>query len=71
MDNIGAKLLKKIKKVTEIALLTKPSDTKALSSVQRRQKDLSDKADSVYQLTLTVPNSGDYSITRSPFIKAE
>ena len=71
MDKVGASLLKKIKRVTSTTLLTKPSDTKALTAVAKRQKELSDKADSVYQLTLSVPNSGDYSITRSPFIKAE
>jgi len=70
-DTVGTALLKKAKKTTKVRIITKPADYEGLSCIGTRQKELSDRADSVYQLTLSVPNPGDFSITRSPYVKKQ
>ena len=69
MDSIGMLLLKKARKLSEIPILTKPSAISELSDAARRQKLLSDKADSVYELSKPEPKSAKGVYTYVPFIK--
>lgn len=68
MDDVGKAILKEIKKKTDLAVITKPSSTDGLSDTARRQKALSDKADSVFQLTKPAPPSGAYALRTTPYI---
>ena len=69
MDNIGRSLLKSIKKTAKIAIITKPSSYKDYDDEVIRQAELSHKADSVYGLTLEVPNLGAFPLTFTPYVK--
>ena len=69
MDNIGRSLLKRIKKISDFPVITKPSAYKELDDGVIRQKEISNKADSVYGLTLKVPNSGSFALTFTPYVK--
>ena len=69
MDQIGRSVLKRIKKVSDFAVITKPSSYKDLGDVVIKQKELSGKADSIYSLTLKNPNSGRFSLTFTPYVK--
>ncbi|MBQ1260910.1 MAG: nucleotidyltransferase family protein [Clostridia bacterium] len=68
-DKCGQGILREIKKVGCIPILTKPSATEKLSEAARLQKQLSDRADSVFQLTKNKSVSGNYSLTCTPFVK--
>lgn len=69
LDGVGRKVLKTIKKCGIIPIVTKPSCTDNLSARAKMQKALSDKADSVFQLTKPSFVSGKYSLLCSPFVK--
>ncbi len=69
MDGTGRSCLKEIGKQTDFPIITKPSNTKMLDDVGRKQKELADKADSVFQLTKPTPKSGAFSLTFTPFVK--
>lgn len=69
MDKQGRACLKEIGKRSSIPVLTKPSRLSVLSDKGRRQKALSDRADSVFQLTKPEPPSGNFSLTFTPFVK--
>ena len=69
MDDVGRSLLKSIKKTANIAVITKPSTYVEYDEEVIRQAELSHKADSVYGLTLKVPNLGDSSLTFTPYVK--
>ena len=69
MDSKGRSVLKRIKKMSEFPVITKPSSYKDLSDEVIRQKELSNKADSVYALTLKNVNSGRFSLTYTPYVK--
>ena len=69
MDDIGKSLLKSIKKTADIAVITKPSSYTEYGEDVVRQAELSHKADSVYGLTLKVPNLGTSSLTFTPYVK--
>jgi predicted nucleotidyltransferase len=69
LDGIGRLKLKEIKKTGAVSILTKPSDRKGLSERAIRQKDIADKADSVFQLTKPVPKDGGYSLKFTPYVK--
>ena len=69
MDQIGRSVLKRIKKMSDFAVITKPSSYKDLGDVVIKQKELSGKADSIYGLTLKNPNSGRFSLTFTPYVK--
>ena len=68
MNSIGKAILKNIKKRTNIALLTKPSATDGLSENARKQKQLSDRADSVFRLCLKEKGRGDEDLRSTPFV---
>ena len=69
MNTKGAALLKRIKKVSAFPILTKPSSKAALPQDAVREKELSDKADSVFQLTKPRTVRGDAGLLFSPFVK--
>ncbi len=69
MDKTGAALLKRIKKETDFPLLTKPSAVGSLNLRALYSKALSDKADSVFQLTKPHFVRGDAGMLFSPFVK--
>jgi len=68
MDKIGQTLLKKIKKNGKITPITKPSSTPEFD-IAKRQKELCDKADAIFGLTMTAnrPISEIYRV--SPYVK--
>ena len=69
MDDIGRFLLKQIKKISEFAVITKPSSYTELDGDVIRQAELSHRADSVYGLSLKVPNFGTFPLTFTPYVK--
>lgn len=69
MDNVGKSILKEVKKNSCFPIVTKPSAYDALTDAGRRQKELSDKADSIFQLTKPKAVSGNLSLVTSPYIK--
>ena len=69
MDKIGRSLLKEIKKTSEFPVITKPSSYRDFSDEVIRQKELSNKADAIYALTLKNPNSGRFPLTFTPYVK--
>ena len=69
MDDIGRSVLKRIKKVSDFPVITKPSSYKDFDNVVIKQKELSNKADSVYGLSLKNANSGRFSLTFTPYVK--
>ena len=69
MDRNGRAMLKEIRKHGDITILTKPSRVEDLSDEGKRQKELADKADSLFQLTKPNPPSGAYSLKMTPFVK--
>lgn len=69
MDEIGRSVLKRIKKMSDFPVITKPSSYKDYGFEVISQKELSNKADSVYGLTLENANSGRFSLTFTPFVR--
>ncbi len=68
-DKKGQALLKVIKKIGKIPLITKPSSKEGLTENGMKQKLLLDKADSVFQLAKPKAVSGAYSLRAKPFVK--
>ncbi len=68
-DNFGRSVLNKISTQSEFPVLTKPSDVSGLSCDAIQQKDLSDKADSIFELTKPIPKDGNYALRFTPFVK--
>ena len=69
LDTAGMKLLKSRRKGDDFFVLTKPSDTKEFSARALKQKLLSDKADSIYELTKPSPKSGKSAMKFTPYVK--
>lgn len=69
LDTVGRSLLQRIKKVSDYYIITKPSSYKELSEPAIRQKELCNKADSVFGLSLKNPNPGAFPITFTPYVK--
>ena len=69
MDSTGRAALKRIKKVTDFPVITKPSSYKDMDERVVKQKEMSNKADSVFALTLKVANSGRFALTFTPYVK--
>lgn len=68
-DTVGQLLLKRIKKMKGLPILTKPSATDSLSDVAKRQKLLSDRADSLFALSIPRATPGNASLKSTPFVK--
>jgi len=69
MSENGAALLKRIKKLSDLPVLTKPSRTDGLSPEELLAKELSDAADSIFQLTKPTAIRGDAGLMFTPFVK--
>ena len=69
MDDIGRALLKAIKKTSDFPVITKPSSYKDYPDNVVRQKELSNRADSIYGLTLKNANSGRFPLIFTPYVK--
>lgn len=69
MDKIGMSLLRDIRKSTRIFVLTKPSDYKHFDEKATRQKKLSERADSIFELTRPQFTTGSWAVKLTPFIK--
>ena len=69
LNERGRSKLKEIGKDRRIAILTKPSKTDGLSETAKKQKELSDRADSLYQLTKPTFKSGRHSLKFTPYVK--
>lgn len=69
MDAVGRSLLQRIKKVSDFYIVTKPSSYKELPECVVHQKELSNRADSIFGLALKNPNSGAFPITFTPYVK--
>ena len=69
MDNIGRSVLKRIKKMSDFPIITKPSSYKDYGEVVIRQKELSNKADSIFALTLKKADSGRFPLIFTPYVK--
>ena len=69
MDKIGCALLKRIQKISSLSVITKPASYKGLSSDVIAQKELSNKADSVFALTFSNPYDGNFALTFTPYVK--
>ena len=71
MDSLGQALLKRIKKTTDFPIITKPSADENLSNDALRQKELSDKADFIFELSRPIPSSADTQLKAKPFVKKD
>ena len=69
MDQIGRSVLKRIKKMSDFPIITKPSSYTECGDEVIRQKEMSNRADSVYGLTLKNANSGRFPLTFAPYVK--
>ena len=69
MDRVGRSVLKKIKKSSDFPVITKPSSYRELGDDVIMQKELANKADAVYALTLKKANSGRLPLTFTPYVK--
>jgi predicted nucleotidyltransferase len=68
LDNVGQVLLKGIKKSDGITVLTKPS-SQLSDSIAKRQKELSDGADFIFQLSKPCSTPASSVYRRTPFVK--
>ncbi len=68
-DPLGCSLLKRMRKTANIPILTKPSDTAALTGAALRQKQLSDNADRMFALTRPVPMPPASALRFTPYLK--
>ena len=69
MDSTGRSILKRIKKMSSFPVITKPSSYREYSDEVISQKELGNKADSIYGLTLKKANSGRFPLTFTPYVK--
>lgn len=69
MDTVGRTMLKEIGKRSSLHILTKPSRTDGLDERALLQKKMSDRADSVFQLTKPTPSDADTAIKFTPYVK--
>ena len=68
MDGVGKSILKEIKKKSQIPIVTKPSAYDFLPDAAKRQKEFSDAADSVFQLSKPAPQHAGFDLVATPFI---
>ena len=68
-DTFGRAMLKTIGKQSSFPVLTKPSDIDKLPVEALPQKELSDKADAIFQMTKPIPKDGNSALRFTPFVK--
>ena len=69
LDTDGRDLLKRIKKLSDFPILTKPSRLNSLSEKALLQKARSDEADSIYHLSHPTFVDGAVSVRFTPYVK--
>lgn len=69
LDEIGRGILKSIRKQRAFPIITKPSDFTEYGEAVIRQKQMSDRADSVFQLTKPVAKDGNLGMRFTPYVK--
>ena len=69
MDDIGQTVLKRIKKMSDFPIITKPSAYRGYGDEVVRQKELSNKLDAVFELTLKRPRDARQPLKFTPFVK--
>ncbi len=69
MNTVGRSLLKCAKKVSAIPIFTKPSSYKDTSDEVIYQKEMSNKADAVYDLSRKCSISAKFALTFTPYVK--
>ncbi len=69
LDAKGRSLLKRIKKMSDFTVITKPSSYPASTAEVIRQKELSNKADSIFALSLECPDSSAFALSFTPYVK--
>ena len=69
LDDSGRRVLNSIRRTSKIPILTKPSATDKLSGIALLAKKLSDRADSVFQLTKPRAVHGNLSVMSTPYVK--
>lgn len=69
MDDIGRKILKRIKKESDFPVITKPANISGLSEIALRQKERANTADSIFGLTLPFPKKGNHVLKFTPYVK--
>lgn len=69
MDQKGRAILKVIGKRSDFPILTKPSDYQKLPERALPQKMLSDKADSIFQMTKPIASDGNSALRFTPYVK--
>ena len=70
MDTVGQAILKKARKTSKISVLNKPSGTPSTDAA-KHQKELSDKADGVYQLAKPAPMPSSSIYKRGPYVEKD
>lgn len=68
MNSVGKKILKEIKKKGSVPIITKSASFGHLSPEAKRQKEFSDRADFVFQLTRPAFIMGAIALKTTPFI---
>ncbi len=68
MNDVGKALLKRIKKISDFPILTKPSFSDFGDEEAARQKKAADRADMLFQLTKPKPHSAAFALITTPFI---
>ena len=71
MDLKGRALLKKIKKTTAFPVITKPSSTDGLDGVALHQKQLSDNADFIFELSKPMPSPAENALKAKPYVETK
>lgn len=69
MNGTGRQLLKEIKKKSGFPVITKPSSYEKYGDEVIRQKELSDKADSIFALATKKNVCGRFSLKLTPYVK--
>ena len=69
LDTVGRSLLKKVKKMSDFPVFTKPSSYRNEPSEVVMQKELSNRADAVFDLARKKPISATFSLTFTPYVK--
>ena len=69
MNTVGMNELRRIGEDCPVRILTKPSDYKHFGEDLVRQKELSDRADSIFELTKPNPGDGRSALRLTPYVK--
>ena len=71
LDDTGRALLRSFEATSEIPILTKPSNTLAMSEMAKEQMEKSVRAESIFTLTMPSPDSRNSALKFTPFVKKD